>query len=379
MEGTFHTVVYYRGSGGDPIVDIYPVHLDKNGSKIYGPPLRQDSKEYRDVAADYHRILNTYGPSDNPRVRFLARLVQPYFPAAAALARTRVGYFVGAAGAWLRRFDPSQNKFIKTAQFTCSGSVENAVDFDVSQDRSTGVMLTYSPTSKQYCVVIFDPASFATTGKVPIPDPNVAHQILMTPDGSTAYVNTDTSVRGVSTPSIIFSIDLKKKAMGPTITSDETRLDHMVMTPDGSRLFLSATTTTQKLVVVDLPTLTPSTFSIKGPTFCDPQFMAMHPNGSKLYMIGMDFAKDPLCVIDTSTVTVRSVSFPFATTSTQIGITPQGRSAPEFTPGGRYLTVMGVATEIVTIDTVTDKVVARLPIPPLNGSGAAISFFYVPN
>jgi hypothetical protein len=391
-KGKFYAVVYYTTSG-TPIENVY----EWADSKLERP-LSKDSAEFKDISLDaqrdatfdnhirsyYDPVLNRFAP-DGPQILSL------FTPRRTGVAdRTQLTYFATSAGAWLRTYDPAQGKFLKKAQFSCNGGLENHVAFEIAPDGRSGAMLTLSPQTQRFCVAIFDTSTLAITGKVMIPDGNTARQIVISPDGTTAYVNTDSVIRGQVTPSIVFTIDLQQKAMGPSVTINETRLDQMAMTPDGSRLFLSYSGLVDRIVVLDLATLQPSTFRIpplpplaqgQSPRYCDSRYVAMHPNGTKLYMVGaartgnasLGIPGTSLCIFDASKLNLISMTYPFR----DEGVIGFAAGAPVFSPGGRYLTLQGGPTEVLNLDTANDEILARLPLPKPNGIGGRVSMFYV--
>ena len=134
------------------------------------------------------------------------------------------------------------------------------------------------------------------------------------------------------------------------------------------------------MVVFDTATQTLSTFAsdINPPEPIQPLWVVMHPYGHKLYVFST-YGKNAMNVIDTSTGAL-SVSYPFPDYN-KIGVAPQGRGDPQFTPDGRYLFVMGEPLQITMFDTRDDSVVLRIPKPADSpGSrGPHLGFFFIPN
>jgi hypothetical protein len=368
LHGKLYEVYYGTNVNRSKIIRMVAINPDGG----YGDTLIPDNSLFNDIDA---AIANTRalqgvpdpGPSSSPRK--------------VTGAPQYVTHLLGRTGAWLRRYDPASHQIVQSVQLTCTDTLENATFLQVSDDNSVGVVITRGNNTRRWCAIVFDPRNYQIRAKLPIAtEPERADSIAIAPDNSTAYVLTD-FITNTQANSNVYPIDLvpATPTLGTAISVNQRRLQWMVISPDGGRLFLTGSFGLKTIWVMDTNTRESSVFSIEAPEAISPRWMLIHPFGHKLYIINEGLSdKSPMFVVDTSTLQLISATNPFTDEAEFPGISQIERPFPQFTPDGRYLFAVGGYKQITTIDTTDDSVRDRLPAADTTPGEGYLNLFFVP-
>ncbi|MEP6961040.1 MAG: hypothetical protein ABI995_03120 [Acidobacteriota bacterium] len=282
----------------------------------------------------------------------------------------------------MRQFNPSTDKIEKAVQMKCFDTIfETGGIMEISQDNSVGVVLTREQsTAPRWCAVVFDPVTYTVLRKIPLwSEPERADAVVISPDNKTAYILSD-FITNTQKFSNVYPLDLTTQTLGQAIAVNEPRIQWTVMSPEGSTLFMRANTFPYHLWTLDTNTQVPTELVQTELLISSPRWMVMHPFGHKLYIVyDGPSGTVPMQVIDTATGTLLSTTRPF-TDELDNGVKLARRSDPQFTPDGRYMFVMGGATNITVIDTNDDSVAGRILAfsGPVLSNDLAMGFFYIP-
>lgn len=197
-------------------------------------------------------------------------------------------------------------------------------------------------------VRVMDTATFSVTevpstgaGPVP-PSRDFPDDIVVSPDGARVYVANGALNR-------VTVIDAATNTVSRTLTTG-TDPSALALTPDGRKLYVAVlgVTAPSTVTVIDTRTLT-ITGTIQAPVTALSKSMAMHPNGSRLYVAGGLISI--LTVIDTSNdrqVATLNVG------GSRIAISPDGSRLFAFDQFNRRVAV---------IDTSTNRLVNSIAVP----------------
>lgn len=284
------------------------------------------------------------------------------------------------------KFDPVSNATVATLNFnsSISGGAAISLRLAVTPDGNFAFITAQSslPSNAQgsASVLVVDLNAFSIVSTITLPvsasyvpfNPAVA----ITPDGKLAYVVSQPySGNG---PSNVYVINVATRAITMTIpVATDSHLGNIAIAPDGTKAYLvdSLDTSSFLIPVLDLQTNTLDTPISIFPTTLNnhigPSYIAMHPDGTRLYFIPL--TGGPVQVVSLVTKAV--------TETIQVATDglPSFGSQPKFTPDGIYLMFMSGAESLVWVNTLTDTVDSTITLPPApNGAIRNTGFFYVP-
>jgi DNA-binding beta-propeller fold protein YncE len=280
----------------------------------------------------------------------------------------------------LYQFNPATNQVSRSLSLI-SGLNGSPTRFKVTSDGRYAVVTNNSPNGPPY-VLIIDLTSFSIVANIPAPANLNLSGVEITPDNLFAYVVGSPATTGSCA---ILVIDLATQMIATTIPlPDDQTLTSIVMTPDGAEAYLgSCCSTLFSIPVIDIPTNTVSTrvsleyFSAQTGLLPDlpPAYIAMHPDGTRVYFAPMDGS--PVLILNTATKNItKAIQIPQ-------GSMPPFGTDPHFTPDGQLLFILNGSNAISVINTTTDTLWSTLPLDPtLVGQppgGVRVGFFFIPN
>lgn len=276
----------------------------------------------------------------------------------------------------LYQMDPATSQILRSLNLTAGEPRRLAVTSD-----NQFAVVTNSSLPNQPYVLIVNLTSFTIAAKITIPENANAYGVAITPDDQFAYVVTQSLATALDS---VYVLDLNAKNVVANIPLPKySSLQNIVMTPDGSEAYLNSgvgtdfqiplISTATNTVVTDVSTIF---FSAATGTLelTAPCYLAMHPDGTRVYLAPIDGS--PIFVLDTATnLVTHMIQIPKGTAS------PAG-TAPVFTPTGRYLIVLDGPSAFSVIDTHTDTLFTTVPVDPgiANGApgGTKVGFYFVP-
>jgi DNA-binding beta-propeller fold protein YncE len=284
------------------------------------------------------------------------------------------------------QFDPSTNQVSRTLSLI-NGLPGSPVRFKATSDGRLAVVTNNvnpenpNTANEPSYVLIVDLASFTITQNIPMPAGIDVTSVAITPDNLFAYVVGEPALTGNCE---LIVIDLTTLRISTTIQlPDDQYLTDIAMTPDGTEAYLSSCCATEfSIPVIDIPTntiatrvsMTYSSAKTGLISYLGPTYIAMHPDGTRVYLAPLDGS--PVMIVDTASRQV--------TNAIQIpqGAAPPFGTDPHFSPTGRLLYVLNAPNAISIIDTFTDTLASTLPLPQsLVGQppgGVRVAFFFVP-
>ena len=226
-------------------------------------------------------------------------------------------------------------------------------------------------------VLVVDLNSFSIASTIALPAGTVVQGLAITPDGGLAYVVTQPY--SGSGPSNVFVIDVATRAITMTIPVEtDSHLGQIAIAPDGTKAYLvdSLDTSSFLIPVIDLQSNTLDTpisiFPVTLNSQIGPSYIALHPDGTRLYFISLTGGPVQIVSLVTKAVTGN------------ISLATDGRpsfgSQPIFTPDGIFLSFMNGPELLVWVNTLTDTVDSTITLaPPPNGAIRNTGFFWVPD
>lgn len=275
---------------------------------------------------------------------------------------------------------------------TAAAQISNSLDLTAGQpgapsrmavtpDGAFAVISNINRPNQPY-ILIVDLAAFKIVATITIPENANAYGVAITPDNKFAYVVTESLATAQNS---LYVIDLTARQIATTIPLPKYQgLTNIVMTPDGTEAYLNSCCGTNfQIPVIDIFT---NTVSLDVPTYYyspatnvilldAPAYIAMHPDGSRVYLAPVDGT--PIHVLDTATkVVTKRIAIPKGPAS------PSG-TKPVFTPDGRFLFVLDGPAAISVIDTKSDTLFSSIPVnsdfasqPP---GSTKLTFLFVPD
>jgi DNA-binding beta-propeller fold protein YncE len=279
------------------------------------------------------------------------------------------------------QFDPASNQVSKVLNLSLDPLAGSPTRFKVTSDGKFAVITT-NTGDRHGVVLIVDLASFTVAAHIQLGANTNLGGIAVTPDDLSAYVVKTQFDTGQNA---VIVVDLTARTIATTIPlPDDQDLTSIVMSPDGAEAYLGCNDCGMiKMPVIDIPSNTVSmrvaldyystqTGLLSG---IPAAYLAMHPDGSRVYLAPLDGS--PVRVLDTATKTITKLI------QVPQGKTPPFGSDPHFTPDGRFLFVLNAPNAISVIDTVGDTLSTTLPLrddvanqPP---GAVHIGFFFVPD
>jgi DNA-binding beta-propeller fold protein YncE len=274
---------------------------------------------------------------------------------------------------------------------SATGNVLRSLDLTAGQPGSPSrlaitsdskfAIVTNSNRPNQPYVIIVDLTSFTIAANIPIPENANAYGVAITPDNQFAYVVT----QSLSTvQNSVYVVDLTARQVATSIPLPKySSLQNIVMTPDGTGAYLNSGAgtdfqiplidTTTNTVAMDISTVYFST-ATGSVLLSAPAYLAMHPDGTRVYLAPIDGG--PIFVLDTATNTITHLI------KVPQGTAPPAGTAPMFTPTGRFLFVLDGPGAFSVIDTSSDTVFTTIPLAAAiaNGppGGTKVGFYFVP-
>jgi DNA-binding beta-propeller fold protein YncE len=251
----------------------------------------------------------------------------------------------------------------------------------VTPDGAFAVISNINRPNQPY-ILIVDLAAFKIVATISIPENANAYGVAVTPDNKFAYVVTESLANAQNS---VYVIDLTARQIATTIALPKYQgLTNIVMTPDGTEAYLNSCCGTDfQIPVIDIFT---NTVALDVPTYYysqatnivlldAPAYIAMHPDGSRVYLAPIDGT--PIHVLDTATnVVTKRIAVPQGPAS------PAG-TKPVFTPDGRFLFVLDGPAAISVIDTKSDTLFSTIPLNSAFASqppgSTKLTFFFVPD
>jgi DNA-binding beta-propeller fold protein YncE len=282
----------------------------------------------------------------------------------------------------LVQFDPSSSTFVATLNFSQAVTQGIAQRFAVTPDRHFAFITVNSAQTAMSTgyVLVADLTSFSIVSTIPLPAATVVGGIAITPDGSLAYVVTQPY--SGSGPSVVYVINVASRAITTTIPfTGYSNLGQIAITPDGTEAYLvdSIDGGDFSIQVLDLQsnTLEPpvSIYYGSGKNLMEgypPSYLALHPDGTRLYLAPV--SGGPVIILSTITKTVTN-TIPLAA-----GAGPVFGAQPTFTPDGIHLAFTSGMNLVVFVNTLTDTVESSITLPPPPFEPIRnFSFFFTPN
>lgn len=291
-------------------------------------------------------------------------------------------YILDAYGA-LDEFDPVSNTVVATLDFSQATNQPFAQRLALTPDRSLALITVNSSQTATSAVtsyvLVADLTTFKIASTIQLPAGTVVGGLAITPDGKLAYVVT--SPYSGSGPSNVFVIDVATRTIKLTIpVNSDSNLAQIAMTPDGTEAYLvdSIDGGNFAIPVLDLQsnTVQPSVSIFYGTgknliSSYSPSYIAMHPDGTRLYL--MPITGGPVLIVSTIFKTVTN-AIPLAP-----GAGPVFGSQPTFTPDGIHLAFTSGMNLVVFVNTLTDTVESTITLaPPPFEPTRNLSFFFLP-
>ena len=285
--------------------------------------------------------------------------------AAATTTNSTVVYILDKFGT-LVQFDPASVTFSAKLDFSQQVTQGIAQRFAVTPDRRFAFITVNSAQTAMSTgnVLVADLNSFSIVSTIALPAGTVAGGIAITPDGRLAYVVT--KPYSGSGPSVVFVIDVATRTISTTIpVTGYSSLGQIAITPDGTEAYLLNGIEADgfSFPVLDLQsnTVQPPVSILFGSgknliTSYTQSYMALHPDGTRLYLVPV--SGGPVLIVSTITKTVSNV-IPLAA-----GAGPVFGAQPTFTPDGIHLSFMSGMNLVVFINTLTDTEESSITLPP---------------
>lgn len=287
----------------------------------------------------------------------------------------------------LWKFDPGSNAVVGELNFNNSiaGGAATSLQLAVTPDRNFAFITAQSslPSSAQgsATVLVADLNSFSIVSTITLPVSGTyvpwSPAIAITPDGTLAYVVTQPY--SGSGPSYVFVVDVATRVITTTIpVPADSNLGQIAIAPDGAKAYLvdNLDTSAFTIQVLDLQSKTLDTPISIFPTTLNnligPSYIALHPDGTRLYFLPL--TGGPVQIVSLVTKAVTGT----------IPLAPNGRpsfgSQPIFTPDGVFLAFMNGPELLVWVNTLTDKVDSTITLPPVpDGAIRNTGFFWIPD
>jgi DNA-binding beta-propeller fold protein YncE len=279
----------------------------------------------------------------------------------------------------LFQMDPSTGLVLRSLDLT-AGQAGSPSRFAITSDGKFAIVSNENGRNHPY-ILLVDLGSFTVAATIQIPENANAYGVAITPDNKFAYVVTQSLSTAQDS---VYVIDLTARQIATTIPLPKySSLQNIVMTPDGTAVYLNSGVggdfqiplidTASNTVTMDVSTIyySPSTGTLLPGAAA---YMAMHPDGTRLYLAPIDGG--PIFVLSTATnLVTKLIQVP------QGAASPAG-TAPVFTPDGRFLFVLDGPGAFCMVDTATDTVRLTIPLDPSITSAAPgsakMSFYFVP-
>jgi DNA-binding beta-propeller fold protein YncE len=281
----------------------------------------------------------------------------------------------------LLQFDPSSGTVVATLNFSQAVTQGIAQRFAVTPDRRFAFITVNSAQTAMSTgyVLVADLTSFSIVSTIALPAGTVAGGIAITPDGALAYVVTQPY--SGSGPSNVHVINVAARSITTTIPiAGYSNLAQIAITPDGTEAYLvnSIDGGGFSIPVLDLQsnTVQPSVSIFFGSgknliSDYSPSYIALHPDGTRLYLAPV--SGGPVLIVSTITKTVTNV-IPLAA-----GAGPVFGAQPTFTPDGIHLAFTSGMNLVVFVNTLSDTVESSITLPPPPFEPIRnFSFFFVP-
>ena len=315
----------------------------------------------------------------SPLLRFLSSLgVAPLVTSGSPVTFTTNAYILDTQ--YLFQLDPSTGVVLRSLDLISGQSGEPSSGFAITSDGKFAIVSNEGQNNNPY-VLMVDLGSFTVAATIQIPEKATAWGVAVTPDNKFAYVVTQSLSTGQNS---VYVLDLTARKISTTVPLPKySNLDTIAMTPDGTAVYLGSDLggdfqipvidTVSNTVTMDASLLY---YSASTGTLLPgaPTYMAMHPDGTRLYLAPTNGG--PIFVLSTITNQI-----------TKLIQVPQGQAspsgtAPVFSPDGRLLFVLDGPGAFCMIDTASDTVRTTIPLDPTvaNGppGGTKVSFFFVP-
>jgi len=394
LNGQLYVVSYDKSSFGE-VYEYHPPAVpgdEGTWSPVYDPnddhafPLPVTPTEFKDIyGISQYSEQSARGTTGGPSVRRGGgRGGGP--TSRATTAPGTILYILDEYGR-LVQFDPGSNTEVATLDFNnfISGGAAISLRLALTPDGNFAFITAQSslPSNAQgsASVLIADLNTFSIVSTITLPvsasyvpwSPAVA----ITPDGTLAYVVTQ-PFSGTG-PSNVFVINVATRQITMTIpVQADSHLGNIAIAPDGTKAYLvdSLDTSAFLIQVLDLQSNTLDTPISIFPTTLNneigPSYIALHPDGTRLYFLPL--TGGPVQVVSLVTKAVTE-TIPVAT----IGTAPSFGSQPSFTPDGNFLMFMSGPNLMVWVNTLTDTVDSTITFaPPPDGAIRNTGFFYVP-
>jgi hypothetical protein len=280
----------------------------------------------------------------------------------------------------LYKYDSVADAYVAKLDLTQSGVPTFPQRLAVTPDGNLGFITanaTQTATSPGTAYVLaVNLASFSIDSTITLPAGAVVQGVAITPDGSLAYVVTQPY--SGSGPSNVYVIDVATRTIKLTIpVNSDSHLGQIAIAPDGTKAYLvdSLDTSSFLIPVIDLQSNTLDTpisiFPVTLNSQIGPSYIALHPDGTRLYFISLTGGP------------VRIVSLITKAVAGNIALAPGGRpsfgSQPTFTPDGIFLSFMNGPESLVWVNTLSDTVDSTIPLPPVpDGAIRNTGFFWIP-
>jgi hypothetical protein len=281
----------------------------------------------------------------------------------------------------LLQFDPGSGTVVATLNFSQAVTQGIAQRFAVTPDRNFAFITVNSAQTAMSTgyVLVADLNSFSIVSTIQLQAGTVVGGIAITPDGSLAYVVTQPY--SGSGPSVVYVIDVATRTINLTIpVNSDSNLAQIAMTPDGTEAYLvdSIDGGNFSIPVLDLKsnTVEPpvSIYYGSGKNLMEgypPSYIALHPDGTRLYLAPV--SGGPVIILSTITKTVTN-TIPLAP-----GAGPVFGAQPTFTADGIHLAFTSGMNLVVFVNTLTDAVESSITLPPPpNEPIRNFSFFFTP-
>jgi hypothetical protein len=302
---------------------------------------------------------------------------------AAASTPSTVVYLLDAYGT-LFQYDPGSNTTVAQLNLTQSNVPTYPQRITLTPDgnfafiTANASQTATSPGTAYVLVVNLN--SFSIASSITLPAGTVVQGLAITPDGSLAYVVTQPY--SGSGPSNVYVINVASRAITGTIpVAGYSNLGQIAITPDGTEAYLvnSIDANGFSIPVIDLQsnTVQPSIPIYFGSgqnltSGYQPSYMAMHPDGTRLYLAPV--SGGPIQIVSTIAGMVTN-TIPLAAAAG-----PVFGARPTFTPDGSYLGLMSGPNLWVNVDTLTDTVDSTISLTPAPfGAIRNAGFFFVPS
>ncbi len=359
-------------------VGVTPIQVKGNGTATAGPSqhLPQSIQGLGTATASARTGISDGGPS--PLLRFLKPGAAPKVTSGSPVTFTTNAYILDTQ--FLYQLDPSTGVVLRSLDLITGQPGEPSSGFALTSDGQFAIVSNEGQNNHPY-VLIVDLGGFTVAATIQIPDNASAYGVAVTPDNKFAYLVTQSLATSQNS---VYVLDLNARQNAANIPLPKySNLDTIAITPDGTAVYLGSDLggdfqiplidTATNTVTMDVSLLY---YSASTGTLLpgDATYMAMHPDGTRLYLAPINGG--PIFVLSTITNQV-----------TKLIQVPQGASspsgtAPVFTPDGRFLFVLDGPGAFCMIDTATDAVRTTIPLDPslVNAPlrSVKVSFFFVP-